>query len=91
MLQFLLLLMWLLSMEREMFREGDTVQKISGDYRFVGTVDAVVWKRSGQVRYVVENDDGLLLILNEQQLRLEVPGQLPLAFLRGGGDDSRSD
>jgi hypothetical protein len=74
-------------MENEMFQEGDTVRKFSGDYQFVGTVDAVVKKRSGQVRYVVENDDGLLLILNGQQLKLELPGQMPLAFLRGGNSN----
>jgi hypothetical protein len=61
-----------------MFQPGETVQKVTGDYRFTGTVCSAFHKRSGQLRYAVENDDGLLLILNEAQLRLFLPEQYVL-------------
>lgn len=47
---------------------GDRVRKCTGDYTFEGQVIAIVTKRSGAVRYVVEDDRGLLLILNESQI-----------------------
>lgn len=47
---------------------GDKVKKITGDYRFEGEVVAAFHKRNGMVRYVVENDDGMLFIFNESQL-----------------------
>ncbi len=50
------------------FVKGDSVEKTSGDYRFKGTVVSVFYKISGVVRYVVENDDGLLFIFSESQL-----------------------
>jgi hypothetical protein len=52
------------------FRVGDRVLKDSGDYRYEGEVVAVFTKRSGAVRLVVENDDGMLFIFNESQLKL---------------------
>jgi hypothetical protein len=48
---------------------GDRVEKGGGDYVFRGEVRAVFTKRSGQVRIVVENDDGILHIFNPGQLR----------------------
>lgn len=39
-----------------------------GDYRFSGYVVAIFEKRSGQVRCVVENQDGILHIFNPAQL-----------------------
>ncbi len=47
---------------------GDKVKKTKGDYRYYGEVVAVIQKRSGVERFIVESDDGLLLIFNEQQL-----------------------
>lgn len=48
---------------------GDLVEKVGGDYRFRGHVVAVFQKRSGAVRLVVENADGLLFIFNESNLK----------------------
>ena len=51
------------------FQVGDKVAKRSGDYYFDGIVVGVVRKRDNRsVRYVVEDDNGLLLILNARQL-----------------------
>jgi hypothetical protein len=61
----------MLTKEQSEFREGDLVVKGTGDYRFAGLVVGVIRKRSGEVRYVVEDDRGLLLILNAKQLRLQ--------------------
>jgi len=52
------------------FRVGQHVAKDGGDYRFVGVVVAVFTKKSGKVRYVVENKDGILHIFSESQLIL---------------------
>jgi hypothetical protein len=56
------------------FQAGDAVEKVGGDYRYAGVVVGVVVKRSGQVRYVVEDDRGLLFIFNGRQLRLAGAG-----------------
>lgn len=47
------------------------VSKRGGDYEFDGEIRAVVVKRSGAARYVVEDDRGLLLIMNGKQCGLE--------------------
>jgi hypothetical protein len=47
---------------------GDRVKKVSGDYTFEGVVVAAFAKKSGAVRYVVEDDRGLLFIFNGGQL-----------------------
>lgn len=52
-----------------MFKVGDKVLKDSGDYRYRGEVVAVFAKKSGAVRLVVENEDGMLFIFNESQLK----------------------
>jgi hypothetical protein len=55
------------------FQVGDTVSKIGGDYTFEGVVVAAFTKRNGKyVRYVVEDDRGLLFIFNSLQLALVV-------------------
>lgn len=51
------------------FQSGDVVQKVTGDYKFVGNV-TVIRKRSGEYRYAVENDDGMIHIFNGSQLEL---------------------
>jgi hypothetical protein len=50
------------------FNVGARVKKSSGDYTFEGEVRAIVCKRSGEVRYVVEDDRGLLMIMSAKQL-----------------------
>jgi hypothetical protein len=50
------------------FAVGDRVSKRGGDYSFDGTVISVCWKLSGHLRYVVEDDRGLLFIFNEASL-----------------------
>lgn len=50
------------------FQLGDGVAKLGGNYTFEGEVVSVFTKRSGALRYVVEDDRGLLLIFNELAL-----------------------
>jgi hypothetical protein len=47
---------------------GDRVSKTTGDYSFEGEVRMVGSKRSGAIRYVAEDDRGVLMIFNERQL-----------------------
>jgi hypothetical protein len=54
----------------EPFKIGDIVTKTGGDYSYTGHVVGRVVKRSGQVRWVVEDDRGLLFIFNTSQLAL---------------------
>lgn len=46
----------------------DRVEKVSGDYKYRGTIVARFRKLTGAVRYVVENEDGMLMIMNSTQL-----------------------
>lgn len=55
--------------EREVV--GRKVEKRSGDYSFDGEIVAVIRKRSGEIRYAVEDDRGLLLIMNAKQCGVE--------------------
>ncbi len=50
------------------YRPGQQVYKGVGDYRFAGVVVSAFRKLSGNVRYVVENADGILHIFSESQL-----------------------
>ncbi len=50
------------------YNAHDMVCKTGGDYRFYGKVRAVFLKNSGALRYVVENEDGMLFIFSEAQL-----------------------
>lgn len=50
---------------------GDHVQKVTGDYKFIGVVVARFTKLSGLVRIVAENSDGILHIFSEKQLRIK--------------------
>jgi hypothetical protein len=47
---------------------GDRVIKDGGDYTFEGTVIAVFKKRSGAIRFAVEDDRGVVMIMNPQQV-----------------------
>lgn len=49
---------------------GRAVAKRGGDYEFDGEIRAVIVKRSGAVRYAVEDDRGLLLVMNARQCGL---------------------
>lgn len=51
-----------------MFKKGDRVYKDTGDYSFEGEIIEVLTKRNGARRYAVEDDRGLLLIMNEKQI-----------------------
>jgi len=53
-----------------LFIVGDQVEKIGGDYSFVGYVLAVFAKLSGAMRLVVEDDRGVLHVYSEKILRL---------------------
>lgn len=52
---------------------GTMVKKVGGDYSFSGMVVAVVVKKSGAIRYVVEDDRGLLFIFSEANLVADRP------------------
>jgi hypothetical protein len=52
---------------------GNSVSKTGGDYRFDGIVVAVFTKLSGVMRYVVEDDRGILHIFSERNLQLRNP------------------
>ena len=54
---------------KPMFKVGDQVEKVGGDYIFDGTVVSVFEKLSKVVRVVVEDNRGLLFIFNEKSLR----------------------
>jgi len=51
------------------FKVGDKVEKVGGDYTFVGQVVAVFAKLSGAIRLVVEDDRGVLHVYSEKILR----------------------
>lgn len=53
---------------RAQFTIGDPVRKIGGDYSIDGWIAAIVTKRSGAIRYVVEDERGMLLIYSAAQL-----------------------
>jgi transcription elongation factor len=55
----------------EEIKFGDKVKKVTGDYKFSGTVVSVFQKLSGQTRYVVENNDGILHIFSAANLRIK--------------------
>ncbi len=52
------------------FERGDRVKKVGGDYTYKGFIVSIIHKRSGQIRYVVEDDRGMLFIFNEKSLEL---------------------
>lgn len=51
------------------FQVGQAVVKNSGDYIFEGIVVSRFIKKSGAIRYVVEDSRGLLLIMSAKQLK----------------------
>jgi len=57
------------SEDRMKFNVGDKVEKVGGDYTFVGYVVATFPKLSGIIRLVVEDDRGVLHVYGEKILR----------------------
>lgn len=51
------------------FKIGDKVEKVGGDYQFVGVIVSVFQKLSGAIRLVVEDDRGVLHVYSEKNLR----------------------
>lgn len=51
-----------------LYNVGERVFKFAGDYKFNGVIVSVFAKTSGNIRYVVENPDGILHIFSESQL-----------------------
>lgn len=49
---------------------GDRVEKLGGDYTFVGVIVSRFAKLSGAIRLVVEDDRGVLHIYGEKNLRI---------------------
>lgn len=54
-------------------KQGDQVEKVGGDYTFVGEIVASFHKKSGAVRFVVEDDRGVLHIYSGKNLRIASP------------------
>ena len=52
---------------------GDKVRRVNSDYEFVGTVVSVFTKTTGLVRYVVEDERGVLFIWNRKNMELATP------------------
>jgi hypothetical protein len=52
---------------------GDAVGKANGDYRFDGEIRSRLTKLSGAVRFVVEDDRGVLHIFRRSNLRIRHP------------------
>lgn len=53
----------------EPFTIGEMVSKVGGDYRFDGRVVSRFYKISGALRYVVEDDRGVLHVYSHKNLR----------------------
>ena len=53
---------------RTKFAVGDKVKKVGGDYTFEGEVVAAFRKLSGVIRYVVEDDRGVLHVYSDKVL-----------------------
>ena len=51
-----------------MFKIGDKVKKVGGDYTFEGIVVSAFKKLSGVERFVVEDDRGVLHVYSEKIL-----------------------
>ena len=56
------------------FKTKDKVKKVGGDYTFEGEVVAAFPKLSGQIRYVVEDDRGILHVYSDRVLKARSAG-----------------
>ena len=50
------------------FEYGSKVKKVGGDYSYDGVVAGIILKKSGEIRYVVEDDRGMLFIFKDTSL-----------------------
>lgn len=55
--------------KEETLNVGDYVEKVGGDYTFDGYIVSVFSKLSGRIRYVVEDDRGVLHVYSRKNLR----------------------
>lgn len=76
-------------LEMRPLRLKDRVVKTTGDYTFDGLVVGSFWKRDGiSRRYVVEDDRGVTIILNREELTLVDPQSTepgPVQVIDGNG------
>lgn len=49
---------------------GDTLVKDTGDYTFTGEIRGIITKKSGAVRLIGENAEGILFIFNPAQVKI---------------------
>lgn len=56
-------------MQSSQYQVGEPVEKVGGDYQFVGVVVAAFQKLSGVWRYVVEDDRSILHVYSDKCLR----------------------
>ena len=63
------------------YKIGQKFSKTGGDYSFTGIIVAAFTKLNGMVRYVGENEDGLLFIFNEAAISPEAPDPLQRTIL----------
>jgi hypothetical protein len=54
------------------FKIGDRVRKVGGDYRFPSEIRCRFRKASGAIRYVAEDDRGILHIFSASNLELRL-------------------
>lgn len=55
--------------EEPFFDVGAKVEKVGGDYTFIGVVVSRFRKLAGHIRYVVEDDRGVLHVYSGKNLR----------------------
>ena len=67
------------------FLAGDEVVAVGRDYRFTGIVIGHVWKLNGKMRFVAENDDGIMDIFALHEL-VKVSFENPTPDLQEKGE-----
>lgn len=55
--------------DTSLLKVGAAVEKVGGDYTFVGTIVSVFKKLSNATRFVVEDDRGVLHVYSEKNLK----------------------
>lgn len=66
-------------------RVGDPVGRVGSDFRFDGVVVAVFHKLSGELRYVVEDDRGVLFVQSDRNLEARDAPRPPSAWTLTAG------
>jgi hypothetical protein len=59
------------------YKIGDLVEKVGGDYTFDGEIRCIFTKRSGAVRFVVEDDRGVLHVFSDRVIRRRFSADSP--------------